>query len=62
MTGCGLFSDRSELHESKRVSECRWEARRACHKLAKQDESLDVEECISDHAWRCALDEADASD
>jgi hypothetical protein len=54
-TGCGIFHDKTELEESKRVSDCRSDARRACRKLAKQDEALDVDECASDRAWRCAL-------
>ena len=53
--GCGLFCDRSELRESKRVAECRQDARRACHRLAKEDESIDVDECVSERSWQCAL-------
>ena len=55
--GCGLFRDHKELRESRRVAHCRWDAKHGCRKLAKEDPSLDVEECVSERAWQCALDE-----
>ena len=64
-TGC-FYYDRSgrraELRETKRLSECRWAARRSCGKLAKTDESLDVDACVSERAWQCSLVAPDASE
>ena len=55
-TGCGFISERLErrnqLSESKRVSDCRWKARRACRKLAELEEALNVDECVSERSWR----------
>ena len=62
LSGCGFFHDKTELKESRRVSNCRSDARRACRKLAKEDESVDVDECVSDRAWRCALGEPEPSE
>jgi hypothetical protein len=67
-TGCGVFwgrpehSSREKLRESKRVSDCRWDARRECGLRARQDESLDVDSCVSEASWRCALDTPGESD
>jgi hypothetical protein len=60
-SGCGFFHDKSKLQESKRVSSCRSDARKACRARAKQDESLDVDECVSERAWQCALGEPEAT-
>ena len=59
---CGLYGNHTELRESKRMSDCRLRARRACRRLAKQDPSIEIEACTSDRSWQCALDNSDASD
>ena len=60
VSGCGLFPD-PDLRESKRISDCRWNARLACRRLARETESLDVDECVSERAWSCAIGDAKES-
>ena len=63
LTGCMLFPD-PELRQLRQVSDCRWNARRACHQLAKETETqdLDIDECVSDRAWSCSIGDAEDSD